>query len=156
MATLDWLQFVATIVLIAMLYIYHRQMQTMQEQLAVSREASVAQNLIALASMLQAEDVRAARTHLIMTTRGKDYTSWNEADRSAAAKVCATYGPTGMILKTSHSLRTPIFATFGPSIRECYSVLKPFIENMQQPHKGGPDYLANVVWLYGQIKSSTR
>jgi hypothetical protein len=156
MSLAEFLQFTTTLAIIATLYIYHRQLRIMEGQLEASLNASAAQNLISLTSMLQAEDARKARTHLLTITRKKDYKSWDEEDKRAAAKVCATYGPAGAILKTNLVPRAPVLSNWGPSIRDCYHVLKPFIQEMQKPDKGGPDYLANIVWLYEQIKGSTR
>jgi hypothetical protein len=154
MSLIAWLQLIATIILIATLYVYHRQLRTMEAQLVASQNSASAQNLLALMSMLQEEDTRAARTYLLMSTKHKEYNAWNEDDRKAAAKVCATYGPAGAILKTGLVPREPIISNWGPSIRDCYKVIKPFIEEMQQSDKGGPDYMINVVWLYEQVKAS--
>lgn len=55
------IQVVAVMALLVTLYVYYRQLRTMGAQLHAVRDASYAQNILALTNFLQAPEVRAAR-----------------------------------------------------------------------------------------------
>ena len=142
-----------TLVLIATLYVFYRQLRTMNKheavmykQLQATRHASDAHNVCAIADFLQDEEVRMARTKVLTELRQKDFETWNDEDIRAASKVCSSYSTVGVIIKNDLVMREPIIANWGLSICDCYELLLPFIKDLQM--KASPQYWENFEWLY--------
>jgi hypothetical protein len=137
-----------SIVLLAVLIVYARQLSTMRGQLDAAKQASSGQNLLSLANFLQAEDVREARRIVFEALKGRHFSNWTPDERRAAAKVCSSYGTAGIVLEMGVVPQTPIIDNWGPSIRNCYPILAEFIGDLQRPEVNGPGYWAVFDRLY--------
>lgn len=110
------------------------------EQLKVDRGASSAQNILALTNFLQAPEVRSARETVRTKLVNKEYTLWDDAERSEASMVCSTYDVAAIIIKLGLVPSQPFVENWGQSIRHCYEVTKALIDEMQKPENSGPTY----------------
>lgn len=132
----------------------HELKQSVEQQRQLvesSREASAAQNMLAVVAFLQAEDVRAARSIVRQDLRGVPMEGWTSLQRQAASRVCATYDVAAVLLREG-LVPVRLFADhWGPSIKDCYFILRPFIESMQSPANSGPRYWNDFGWLYKQV-----
>ena len=136
--------------IVATFGVYYFQLRTMQKQLASSRDASVAQNILAVVSFLQAEDVRAARTIVRQDLRSLPMQEWSGEQCEAASRVCATYDVAAVLLREGLVPLQPFADNWGPSIRDCYRILWPYIRSMQS-QDSGPRYWNDFGWLYEQV-----
>ena len=127
------------------------QLSVMQEQLKASESAAVGQNLLTLANFLQDETVRDAREIVIKTLCSKSRFEWTEEEERAAAKVCSTYDLASQIIRQGLVPLEAIAENWGPSIKKCYEILEPYIQEMQKPEKGGPAYWDDFGWLYEKV-----
>lgn len=144
-------QAVTGVAISATFAIYYFQLRTMQEQLASTRDASVAQNILAVVNFLQAEDVRAARTVVRQDLRSIPMPEWSTKQREAASRVCAAYDVAAVLLREGLVPLRPFTDNWGPSIKDCYHILLPFIESMQSPQNSGSRYWNDFGWLYEQV-----
>lgn len=145
------IQIVAVAALFLTLYVYYRQFQTMGAQLQVARDASVAQNILALTNFLQAPEVRAAREIVRVGLAKKPFANWKDKERREASRVCSTYDVAAIIIRMGLVPPTPFVENWGPSICHCYNVTKPLIEEMQKPKNSGPTYWDDFGWLYAEV-----
>ncbi len=120
--------------------VYYLQLRTMQGQLIALRDSSRAQNILEVVNFLQSNDVRAARTVVREQLRNKDTSKWDDLERQAASRVCATYDVAAILLREGLVPIEPFTDNWGPSIKDCYEVLLPYVQEMQQPSRSGPEY----------------
>jgi hypothetical protein len=146
------IQVVAVAALLLTLYVYYRQLRTMGAQLQSARDASSAQNILALTNFLQAPEVRAAREVVRVNLAQKHFQDWNDDERREAARVCSTYDVAAIIIRLGLVPREPFVENWGPSIRHCFEVTRPFIEEMQRPENSGPTYWDDFGWLYQEVE----
>src|SRR5690242_16218700 len=106
------------------LYIYYRQLKTMSHQLEASRNASTAQNIVALINFLQTAEVRASREILRTKIKDKPYPEWTPDDRSHISRVCANYDIAAVLLRMGMVPKEPFVENWGHSIRHCHDVAK--------------------------------
>ena len=139
------------IAIIATFGVYYFQLRTMQKQLAASKDASVAQNILALINFLQTEDVRASRTVVRKDLRSIPMDKWNKQQVEDASRVCATYDVAAILIREGLVPAKPFVENWGPSIRECFVTLRPFISSMQSSQNSGPEYWNDFEWLYEQV-----
>jgi len=145
------IQVVGVSALLLTLYVYYRQLRTMAAQLESTQEAASAQNILALTNFLQAPEVRAARETVRVDLSDKEYGDWTENERREVARVCSTYDVAGLIIRLGFVPPGPFVDNWGPSIRHCYEVTRPFVEEMQRPENSGPTYWDDFQWLYAQV-----
>lgn len=141
------LQSVVLLGIFATLIVYYRQLKAMTAQLDIARHSSTAQNFISVINYLQAEHVRQARTLVLIKLNTKELGSWTDEEKRAASTVCSTYDVAAILLQMGLVPKDAFIPNWGPSIRNCYQVLRPFIDLMQQPDKGGPRYWNDLKWL---------
>ena len=66
-------------------------------------------------------------------------------------------GLLGTLCVYYQQLRTkPFVENWGPSIRHCYEVTKPLIQEMQKPENSGPTYWDDFIWLYEQVPKASQ
>jgi hypothetical protein len=147
---------IQSIVLIVVLVVYAKQLRAMQCQVDTARNAAVGQNLLALSSFLQGEDVREARRIVITKLAGRSFKDWSEEEKRAAAKVCSSYGAAGVVLETGLVPPEPLIENWGPSIGRCYAVLRDFIRDLQSPENNGPGYWAALDRLHATVGRTQR
>lgn len=131
--------------------VYYFQLRTMQGQLKALRDSSTAQNILEVVNFLQSNEVRDARTIVREQLRKKRMSEWSESERRAAARVCSTYDVAAILLREKLVPIEPFTGNWGPSIKDCYEVLLPYIQEMQSPEKSGPEYWNDFGWLYQQV-----
>jgi hypothetical protein len=146
----------AAALLLVTVVVYYRQLRTMQRQLGESRNAAVGQNILNLASFLQTQDVRSARDLTRNDLRSKDWHQWSDSERRAASMVCATYDLAAVVMRFGLVPPEPFIRNWGPSIRDCYGILRPFIKEMQKLENSGPEYWDDFDWLYEQAVGDKR
>src|ERR1017187_9097172 len=78
--------------IVATFAVYYHQLRAM-------RHASSAQNILAVVSFLQAQDVRDARRVVRKTLIGRPFTSWTADEERAAALVCSTYDIAAIMIR---------------------------------------------------------
>jgi hypothetical protein len=114
------------------------------------RQSATAGHILSLLSMMETEDMRMARlvvhTHLFR----KPFTAWTDEEIRTASKICSAYANAGTVLKSGLVPPEQIIETWGSSLRATYQILEPFIRDMQQSEKVGPEYWADLDWLYQQ------
>lgn len=147
------IQILIAVALIATFIVFLRQLCTMSKQLETDRKTAEVQNILTIAGFLQVEDVRMARTQVIQNLENINYDQWSESQKQAASKVCSSYATAGIILKTKMVPLAPIIENWGPSIRRCYGILKPHIDAMKKPDKGGSEFWSAFDWLYEQANT---
>lgn len=147
------IQLVVGIAIVATFGVYYRQLRTMQGQLTATRDSSVAQNILAVVNFLQAEEVRSARTIVRKDLRSKSMESWDEGECQAASRVCSTYDVAAVLLREKLVPLGPFVENWGPSIKDCYQILLPYIRTMQAPTHSGPTYWNDFQWLYEQVQA---
>ena len=158
MNTLQKIQTVVQLIgaagLLITLVINYRQFRIMNEQVQEVRRSTAAQHILSLLSFIESDEIRAA-TNLVYTTLHKKYFSeWTEDERQAVSKLCSSFSTAGTILQSGLVPQEPLMG-WGPSIRRCYQVLKPYIQEMQRPENAGPQYWAGFDWLYSEIDLMT-
>ena len=146
-------QVVATCVIAATLVVYFLQLRTMRRQLETSKEAATASNILGVVNFLQDEQVRKAREVVRKRLRSKTYNDWDEEEKREAARVCSTYDVAAILIRSKLVPMKLFVENWGPSIEDCYDILKPYIEEMQRPEHSGPAYLDDFGWLYNEVKS---
>ncbi len=121
-------------------------------QLAVMRRGSKAQNILSIVNFLQDPRVREARTEVRRHLTAKDYVSWTQDDKLYADIVCSNYDVLAVLLLKENLVNPDLFLdNWGPSIRHCFEVLKPHIEEMQKPNNSGPYYWDDFGKLYAAV-----
>ena len=145
------IQVIATAAIALTLIVYFFQLLTMRRQLKASETASTGQNILALINFLQDEEVRQARETAIKTLNSKPVDEWTEDEEKAAARVCSTYDVAAIIMRLGMVPMAPFQENWGPSIRNCYETLEPYIREMQKPENSGPDYWNDFGWLYKRV-----
>ncbi len=133
--------------------IYFLQLQTMQAQLRAAREGVASQNLLSLVAFLQEEPTRQARRRVIKQLSTLTREQWSEEDRNAADKVCSTYDIAAILLRNGFVDYRTIADNWGPSIKQCFEILRPYIREIQMPDEAGPAYWNDFEWLYQKALS---
>jgi hypothetical protein len=144
------IQVVTAVALVLTFIVYARMLSTMRQQLRTAETASTAQNTLALAAFLQSEDVRLARAHVLTKLAKKPFAKWSKADRTLASRVCANYGTAAVVLRGNLIPLPPFIQGWGPSIRACFKILRPLIDDLRSPENFGPDYWQDFGWLHAR------
>jgi hypothetical protein len=128
------LQIVIAIVAFATVWVYYFQLRAMQN-------SAVGNNILALVNFLQQPHVREARTTVLTVLRTKPYAEWTSEERRAAGLVCSTYDIAGiLILDLKMVPSAPFLSNWGPSIRNCFEIVRPFHAEMRSIAHSGPEY----------------
>ena len=135
--------------IVASFWVYYSQLNAL-------RDGSRAQNMLAVANYLQREDVRTARAFVIRALAAKEYDDWDHADKQQASLVCSSFDTACIFVKNGLYPMDLFLDTYGPSLTKCYSVLRAFIEDLQQPHNAGPSYWDDFVHLAKRAQTFIR
>jgi hypothetical protein len=147
-------QTITTVMIVGTFIVYLLQLRAMRGQLDASRQAASAQNMLSLVDFVQAPHARDAREAVIRSLPTKALSKWSEADRRAAFIVCGTYDIVGRIVQFGLVPKEPIVDIWGPSIKECFEILSPFFEELQEAGEIGSIYWNGFQWLYEQATRS--
>lgn len=120
-------------------------------QLTAMQKSSETQSALSVVSFLQTAEVRAARECVRGILSLKPLSEWSADERRHASVVTANYDVVAAMLKSGLCSVELISANWGPSIRHCYEVLKPFIEEHRAKPGADPDYWSNFAWLYSRV-----
>lgn len=121
-----------------------------ERSLSMTAQATRVESLLRLTEFLQAPEVRAARTHVREVLRNsRDHRAWSTQDRRSADTVCATYDPVGVLISEGLVEREPFLTVWGPSIRDCFSILEHYIKFRQST--SGSVYWSNFEWMAGEV-----
>lgn len=141
------LQVLVAFAAVATVYVYYRQLKVMSGQLAAMRESARGQSSLSLVVFLQAPDVREARHVVRRVLSKKPITDWTAEERASASVVVANYDVAAALIRADVASVQMITANWGPSIRHCYEVLRPFILEQRALPGGSSRYWSNFEWL---------
>jgi hypothetical protein len=143
------LQALIWVAMIATFIVYWRQLKAMQH-------GATGQNILPLVNYLQAENVREARTTVRKNLKGKSFNSWTDDEKLKASLVCSSYDAASLLIFRQKLVPSdPFIRNWGPSIKDCYEICRPFIDEMQKPENSGPAYWSDSLVLYREaVKSS--
>lgn len=130
--------------------VYYFQLRVMFRQLNAMQESSKAQSGLNLVSFLQSSEVREARRHVREALSSKSLLDWTPEDRKFAALVVANYDVAAALIREGLAPVSLITANWGPSIKHCFKVLKPYIEEQRSRDGGCTSYWSNFEWLHSQ------
>jgi hypothetical protein len=130
--------------IVATFAVYYHQLRAM-------RQASTAQNVLAVVNLLQGQDVRDARRVVRKVLVGRSFTSWTADEERAAALVCSTYDIAAILIRQGLVPPAPFVEDWGPSIKHCHEVLRDYIVEMRKPENSGPEYWNDFDWLYAEV-----
>jgi hypothetical protein len=150
------LQAIVAVAAFATLAVYYHQLKIMGRQLGAMQKSSEVQSALSVVGFLQAAEVRAARECVRGVLSAKPLAEWSVDERRLASVVSANYDVVAALLKSGLCSPELITANWGPSIRHCYEVLKPFLEEHRSKPGGDPEYWSNFAWLYGQAHPSSK
>jgi len=135
------------------LIVYYKQLKLMNKQIQDNREYFKGQNFISIINYLQDDRIREARRYVINKLYKKDYINWNEKDNKMASIVCSSYDTLAILVYINLIPKNIIIENYGPSIINCYNILKPFIIDMQKPENSGSQYWNDIIELYNEAKN---
>ena len=126
----------AAVAIVGTFFVYYRQLQAMQK-------ASHGQNFFSLVNFLQSQHLRDARA-IVLEKLGRmpANTAWHGSDIAAAI----------IAYKLNIFPAQAFLKNWGPSIRDCYGVLRQFVADRQAER--GPDYWNNFQKLGEQLLRS--
>lgn len=150
MATLA-LQAVGGIAVFATLWVYNRQLKVMGLQLSAMQASSKSECALALIEFLQSPEIRAARQCVREQLSSKTLSLWSLEERQHASTVTANYDVVAALLKSGIVEPELITTNWGPSIKHCYEVLQPFVQEHRAKPGANPEYWANFDWLYEKV-----
>ena len=114
------------------------------------QESSKAQSGLELVAFLQSSEVREARCHVRESLSQKPLADWTTEDRKFAALVVANYDVAAALIREGLGPVTLITGNWGPSIKHCFDVLKPYIDEQRSRDGGCATYWSNFEWLREQ------
>ncbi len=127
------------------------QLNTMKEQHNTARQASVAQNLLTIASFLQSSEFEKACTDISVNSFTHDFNSRGTEALKATNKICSTYDIVSIMVKSGMFPLETIVGIQGPSIRRCYEALKDKIPEMKRLKNFGASDWKYFEWLYNEV-----
>jgi len=143
------LQIFIWMAMLATLWVYYGQLRAM-------RSGATGQNILSLVNFLQTPHVRESRTIVRQQLKGKSYDAWTPEEKRAADMVCSTYDVAAiLIFQESLVPARPFVENWGASIRDCYEILLPHIQEMQRPDNSGTEYWKAFGQMYTAIPKQT-
>lgn len=144
------LQVFIAVVATATCVVYYYQLSVMSRQLNAMQESSKAQSGLELVAFLQTPEVREARRHVRESLAKKPLADWTSDDRKTAALVVANYDVAAALIREGLGPVSLIAGNWGPSIKHCFEILRPYIEEQRSRDGGCATYWSNFEWLYSQ------
>jgi hypothetical protein len=145
------LQAVVAVAAFATLAFLYRQIRIMMSQITASQEAARASAALAIVAHLQSQDVRAAREVVRSKLRKKGLSEWTPEERRSASTVCANYDVAAALLRADLAPVDLFAHNWGPSVRDCYEILSPFVQEHRTGAGADPSYWSNFDWLNDQV-----
>ena len=122
----------------------------MGRQLTAMQDSSRAESGLGLIAFLQSQEIRDARRVVRSVLSQKPIADWSQAERDAAAMVVANYDVAAALLRSGLLSVELVTTNWGPSIKHCYAILEPFIEELRARPGGHEKYWSNFRWLRDQ------
>jgi hypothetical protein len=148
------LQVIIGVVAFATLFLYYRQLRVMSAQLSAMQGSSTAQSGLSLVAFLQTPEVREARRVVREVLSTKPLSDWSPEEKRSAALVVSNYDVAAALIRAGLVPVDLIAANWGPSIRHCHQVLKPFVAEQRGRPGGDERYWCNFDWLMGEATRS--
>lgn len=101
-------------------------------QTNLSRKANHATAYKAVIDILQTQDIRDARNHVMETLKDKPYEKWNPKDRLEASKVCHSYDAVGQMVRNGMLPKEYVIHHWAAGLRNSWDVLAPYIKAMRE------------------------
>ena len=136
--------------------INYRQFRIMNAQLDEVRSSTAAQHILTLLGFIESDEIRAALNLVFTTLHKQHFSKWTEQEQQAVSKLCSSFSTAGAILQSGLVPLEPLIVGWGPSLRRCYQILKPFVQEMQKPENAGPQYWSGLDWLHDRIVEAER
>lgn len=146
-------QVIATLVIVATLIVYWRQLLAMKDQVASMREAARGENLIKLVDYLARPGLAEKRSAL-MRMCGKRLDEWSEDERRNAWEVIGAYDLAGMMVRYGLVAEDVVADNWGSSIRKCFEAASELLSEWDEDETRGPKYRHNFRWLAHRITST--
>ena len=145
------IQVLTTVTLIATFIAFLAQLRTMQKQLDVAKQSTLAQNTLAVAQFLSQPETRASRRHMFRNLGDKPINAWTDDDRIEAERVCSSYDVAGLLVRAGIADRDVIVTNWGMSLSRLYHIALPLILDMRKT-SGDANYWHNFEWLSMQVQ----
>jgi hypothetical protein len=130
---------------LATLTIYYRQLRVMEANIR-------AQDLAWLVQYLQSEDVRHARSVVMVELSPKPFAAWGPKEQEEAATACAAYGVAGVYMQLNRVDKNMIIQNWGPSIEAVCGICDELI--VERRNRLGQNYWSALVWLREEVKKA--
>lgn len=130
--------------------VYYLQLRVMSRQLSAMQESSKAQSSLQLITFLQSAEVRTARQMVREVLSQKLLSDWTADERKSASLVVANFDVAAALIRSGLAPTDLITTNWGPTIKHCFAILKPFIEEHRARPGGSPTYWSNFEWLSQQ------
>lgn len=140
------------VVATATVIVYYRQLRVMGKQLTAMQDSSRAESGLGLIAFLQSPEVREARKVVRSVLSKKPIAEWSQTEKDAASIVVANYDVAAALLRSGLLSVELVTTNWGPSIKHCYEILEPYIEEQRSRPGGHEKYWSNFRWLRDQCK----
>lgn len=138
-------QAVSTVAIVGTLWLVGRQV-------VEGRRAAHATAFGTLHAILQADEVRRARAHVLGALRDKERDCWDEADRAAVGIVCSSYDAAAIMCRRGLLPVDLVADSWGDSIRRCWAIVAPLVAERRTQY-GSPEYWDDFEWMASQASS---
>lgn len=145
------IQVLTTATLVATFVAFLAQLRTMQRQLDVAKQSTLAQNTLAVAQFLSQPEIRAGRRYMFRHLGDKSLETWTDEDRLEAERVCSSYDVAGLLVRAGIADRDVIVTNWGMSLSRLYHMALPLILDMRKV-SGDPNYWHNFEWLAMEVR----
>jgi len=120
-------------------------------QLIAMKHGAKCQNTLSIIDFIRDPQVRKAREYVIQKLNTKPYNVWTIDEKDTASIVCGNYDLLSILILKRGFVENEIFIdNWGPSIKRCYRILKPHIEEMQKHN--GPRYWNDFKQLFDKCE----
>lgn len=128
------------------LIVYHRILEA-------TKAASRAQGTLSVVQMIQAEEIRAARSHIYTNAQPFKYSDWNDDDKDKASMVCAVFDLAAILVDAGTIDADTLLVNWGPTMTRCHAVCLPFIQERQREN---PRFYSQFQKLNARVKKEDR
>lgn len=124
-------------------------------QIREVRRSTYATAFKTIYDILQDEEVRKQRGHVMNELAEKDYSSWTAADVKAAEKVCHTYDSVGIMCRNGMIPTKIIVDSWANSLQTTWKILRPLIEDYRETRNFNRHW-DDFQWLAKKAKNFQR
>jgi hypothetical protein len=117
-------------------------------QLKDAKRTTRVQNLMNLLHFLYDRDLSEHRKTVRTGLGEKMLAEWTDEEMQAARSVCSSYDFAGLLVRGGLVPEDLFLESWGPSIRDLYEILAPYLQSAQSSGLSGQDYWSSYTWLY--------